>query len=116
MSTGSHLIVPVNSGFIVTYCHYDGYPEYMLGALSNCDPAAVIEAGEIRAVNADGSLDVFDNARCHQHVRSLDDVEGLMMYRYIWRDGEWSQLTGDQLQEMINDELDAVGAMMGRNE
>jgi len=44
------------------YCHYDGNPEHMVPALKAADPKAILEAGELRGIGPDGTLNRFEDA------------------------------------------------------
>lgn len=59
MATRALIAIPAPTGdWIHVYCHYDGYPEHMLPALEHYTPEQILNAREIRYMDA-ATLDVF---------------------------------------------------------
>lgn len=64
MSTHAAIFVQVEDGdWLRHYCHHDGYPEHMSGAIAKVDPQAILDAREIRGISPEGQVEAFEKPR-----------------------------------------------------
>ena len=71
MGTRAALFAQTEAGdWQMTYSHYDGYPQHMMPALRAADPQQVIDAGEIRQIAKDGTIEKFPDARAPEQTQT----------------------------------------------
>jgi hypothetical protein len=71
------------------YVHFDGYPEHMLAALKQWQPADILAARELRSVSVD-RLEAYDPPRPPQ----IEPVPTRTFeYLYGWREGAWAVIS-----------------------
>jgi hypothetical protein len=69
------------------YCHFDGYPEHMLPALTGWSPEDILAARELRQVSTE-ALECFDPPRAPViHPEPRCDFDHL----YVFDEGQWRE-------------------------
>ena len=88
MSTRSNLAMEINGQWYQTYVHYDGYPSNMLPNLNNNflqseKAQELVEAGDLRYVDLDGSYEAYGvkSIKVNEPSREND-------YLYVYVPGE----------------------------
>lgn len=83
----------------ITHSHYDGYPQHvghvLIGHYSSTEAVErLMDAGEIRSFETDGTFDQFDDSQESYVVRihELENMDGYD-YTYLWNGKEWLILT-----------------------
>lgn len=98
MSTRSNIAIKVEGGYLQAYVHYDGMPEdilVQLKAFHNTPEKAldIVNRGDIKSVNEDGTVDVFDDAGDATLLPNPSKDEEFL---YVFQDGEWNEVDAEE--------------------